>query len=175
MEKNKSWSHKVTKLCWQTLKRYQSKIVTKTKMHFCQTNKLNHNHLPNFLVFSSKLFHSDLTSGSWTATRPRALRWGSGRSGPGSLSSTHACSPRCRTRRGVGQSSHPPPPLESAGPRSGTSWAAVVRDYREQRIKMIEEREFGNVIWAINQNRKQWEEKQENSFCLLLPLKTQFY
>lgn len=110
--------------------------------------------MPDFLVVSSKLFHSELTSGSWTATRPRALRWGSGRSGPGSLSSTHACSPQCRTRRGVGQSSHPPPPLESAGPRSGTSWAAVVREYRGQRIRMIEEREF----WECNLGNKSKQE-----------------
>lgn len=83
--------------------------------------KLNKGQLP-------PLFHGELTSGSWTATRPRALRWGSGRSGPGSLSSTHACSPRCRTRRGAGRSLRPPLPLESAGPRSGTSWAAEERD-----------------------------------------------
>ncbi len=99
--------------------------MTKNKMHYHQKaetkTKSKSVSKPARVRLQTPSFSGELTSGSWTATRPRALRWGSGRSEPGSLSSTHACSPQCQTQRGAGRSLHPPPPLESEGPLSGTS------------------------------------------------------
>lgn len=119
------------------------------KSIFVKRIKLKQNQLPKLFIFSTTLFHSELTSGSWTAIRPHALQWGSGLSGPGSLSSTHACSLQCRTRRGAGRSLRPPPPLESEGPRSGTSQAAAERD---ERVKKQDDR--GKGVWECNLDNK---------------------